>query len=619
MARRSRFQAPRKISSFDEVQQALAQIQADLDATTRNRVQLKVYTQDFAAVAGGFHRVSSLAAGLDVRMPKAGPANLGDAVILHLEDLQGDVVLWAAPGDTINGEATATFSVDGVVTLWSNGVNSWSGVAQTPAESPSGEALDAEYVLGSTHASLPNGRVATNSTEVDVVLTTPNVITWALNLASIAFSKLANLAGLSVLGRAANSSGVMAAITASAGSGAVLRESGSVLGFGTVANAGLADMAAGTAKGRLHSAGTGAPQDLTRLEQGQNLRQGTFQLISLAGGSTHNNVAINDGVTQVFITVTGAGTATISGFDYASGDFAGARFKVVRSVNSVGGDIVIQSEGAGSNTQNRVQTPGAVDWTIRKFEDGIWIGRDSGTASTTRWRIEADFRLPQFEGIRDNGSLETARPFLNLVNSTSVTLTGTQDAGNDEIEVTAQRAALTGFAAATANSNATTSAESIVTFAPSANMSAERVLSDGLGTVVDTGTAGQIKLNLTTQTNGGAVIAHRVTFAATGTAGTNIDVTIWNANAPFLLRLLGADLRVSTAVGGTTAALRTATAGGGAVILPDAAAATQTFSTAAAGLQTDNAAATETVAANGTVILRIDRAIAGEVVLYYRA
>lgn len=58
-----------------------------------------------------------------------------------------------------------------------------------------------------------------------------------------------------------------------------------------------------------------------------------------------------------------------------------------------------------------------------------------------------------------------------------------------------ERAALTGFAEAGQNSNATTSAEPIVTFAASANMSNERVLSNGTRTTVDLGTVNQAKID----------------------------------------------------------------------------------------------------------------------------
>src|SRR3990167_5729795 len=57
---------------------------------------------------------------------------------------------------------------------------------------------------------------------------------------SITNVMLRNSGALSVIGRSANSTGDPADIAATPASGAVLRESGSVLGFGTVATAGLA-------------------------------------------------------------------------------------------------------------------------------------------------------------------------------------------------------------------------------------------------------------------------------------------------------------------------------------------------------------------------------------------
>ena len=59
---------------------------------------------------------------------------------------------------------------------------------------------------------------------------------------------LRNSGALSVIGRSANSTGDPADISATAASGAVLRESGSVLGFGTIVAAGIASDAVTTAK-----------------------------------------------------------------------------------------------------------------------------------------------------------------------------------------------------------------------------------------------------------------------------------------------------------------------------------------------------------------------------------
>lgn len=65
---------------------------------------------------------------------------------------------------------------------------------------------------------------------------------------AIADSKLRDCAALSVIGRSANSAGDPADISASASSDAVLRESGSTVGFGTVATGGIADNAVTDAK-----------------------------------------------------------------------------------------------------------------------------------------------------------------------------------------------------------------------------------------------------------------------------------------------------------------------------------------------------------------------------------
>jgi len=85
--------------------------------------------------------------------------------------------------------------------------------------------------------------------------------------------KLRDSGALSVIGRTANSSGDPADVSATPASDAVLRESGSVLGFGTIATGGIAnsavtlakqaDLAQSTIIGRAVGAGTGVPTALT--------------------------------------------------------------------------------------------------------------------------------------------------------------------------------------------------------------------------------------------------------------------------------------------------------------------------------------------------------------------
>jgi hypothetical protein len=64
--------------------------------------------------------------------------------------------------------------------------------------------------------------------------------TGTLPVNSVSNTELRDSAALTVIGRSANSTGDPADIAATAASGAVLRESGSVLGFGTLTNAALA-------------------------------------------------------------------------------------------------------------------------------------------------------------------------------------------------------------------------------------------------------------------------------------------------------------------------------------------------------------------------------------------
>ena len=88
----------------------------------------------------------------------------------------------------------------------------------------------------------------------------------------VANTMLRDSAALSVIGRSANSSGDPADITTTAASAAVLRESGSTVGFGTVATAGIANdavtfakmqnIATATLVGRT-MAGTGDPESIT--------------------------------------------------------------------------------------------------------------------------------------------------------------------------------------------------------------------------------------------------------------------------------------------------------------------------------------------------------------------
>ncbi len=71
--------------------------------------------------------------------------------------------------------------------------------------------------------------------------------TASYNNSSVTYAKIQDVAGLSVVGRSANSSGVAAAITAGTDD-FVLRRSGTTVGFGQVATGGIVDLAVTAAK-----------------------------------------------------------------------------------------------------------------------------------------------------------------------------------------------------------------------------------------------------------------------------------------------------------------------------------------------------------------------------------
>lgn len=106
------------------------------------------------------------------------------------------------------------------------------------------------------------------------------VVTATIKDANVTMAKLVDGSALSVVGRSANSAGVHADIAASGASDAVLRESGSTIGFGTVATGGIANDAITDAKLRNSGAcsvvgrsanSTGDPADISAASDNQFL------------------------------------------------------------------------------------------------------------------------------------------------------------------------------------------------------------------------------------------------------------------------------------------------------------------------------------------------------------
>jgi hypothetical protein len=809
---------------------AFIEIAEDMATLGQTDAPTIVAQETIDVAAGSLRRVTPPSGGMAVRVPAPTPANAGQTVRLMIEAPVGDLAVVAVPGigddgkvfqPTINGEQRATFSASGLVTLTSNGSSDWKSASEFAAESPAsiaissgGAALDATYLLRSANAQLPNARVADDSTEIEPDYSAPGLISWFLNTASVAFSKLANLAGLSVLGRATNSSGVMAAITATAARH-VLRnnDAGTSLEWDFPLEAQQDGVDLGNVHtinredGRLTVAAGVATFDAPTTVV--DTQSGTLNAYALPATLQHGDtLAI---VCSADVTLNGI-VAKPAGFGFYL-NVSGAAARI----------LTINDESGSAAALNRLSLP--ADLASRNPPGAsFWV-----SYASTRWLV-VERAITE---IQDGGSSQGFARTINAADTTSITGTATISSGTASLSFT--RAALTGFAAASANSNATTSAEPIVTYSASANMSAERVTTTsatiainisvagqiafdvvdasitaakmfslaafsvlgragsgtgvmaaitssgagsvlrdngatgiGFGTllassfadatisrsrwtnmaaatvagrargagtgapsdltgtevgvicrwesfVVDSTSSGTIALyaiaestnqvnfklasniiiqgmTATSATFGKKVVFQcdrgfagtvtwedesasaasalervrnpgtrsftiregesatydywdsrwrlaafskltnpdllgppdafgaaptfdlRVSFSATGATGTLVDVNVWNANAPFALRILRAKLRVSTAAG-TACALRTAAAGAGSVVLPDAGAATQTFDTSAAGHFDDNAAATATVAASGSVFFNVDRAVAGELIL----
>jgi hypothetical protein len=99
-----------------------------------------------------------------------------------------------------------------------------------------------------TIADLPAGGVTSVSGTAPIASSGGATPAISLNDAGVTYAKIQDVVALAVVGRSANSTGVTAAIAATPASDAVLRESGSVLGFGTVATGGIANDAVTFAK-----------------------------------------------------------------------------------------------------------------------------------------------------------------------------------------------------------------------------------------------------------------------------------------------------------------------------------------------------------------------------------
>lgn len=320
------------------------------------------------------------------------------------------------------------------------------------------------------------------------------------------------------------------------------------------------------------------------------------------------------------IVLTGSSNNTITGCQAHSNAGSGIQVNSGASTtlciaNQTTGNSVSNFSDAGSNTTRIDASEG---WFISGSAGTTGqVLTSNGSSSSPTWSSSGGGHV-----IRDNGSAETQRAALNFVSSTSVTAVCTDDAGNGETEATFQRAALSGAIVASANANATVFAGIRANGSATTDRTNINFISGSGVTVTATDDAGNDEIELTfsataasvtpttvavfgTPTNTGVPFIIYVSFAAS-TPGTADDVTVFSGTAPFNFRILESWLVTSTAIVSSTVQAKTATGGLGSDL-------STAMSSTVAGKTSDNSTATSTVASGGSMFLRrSDRGVAGE-------
>ena len=217
------------------------------------------------------------------------------------------------------------------------------------------------------------GRVAGN-------IVAAQLVTAQITDANVTDAKISNRTALSVFGRSANSSGVGADIAA-ANDGEVLRRSGTAVGFGTVATAGLADasvtlaklanLSAGTIIGRQIDAGTGVPVALVGSEIAEIIRWSN--VLTEAVGGTFTDHALDTLVDVWRFTATGTITGIANGSE-------GRKLVITNGAAAGSGITVTITQFATSLTANRFLNPDSVDLVLEPGNTAVFLYVSS------RWR-----------------------------------------------------------------------------------------------------------------------------------------------------------------------------------------------------------------------------------------
>lgn len=183
----------------------------------------------------------------------AARTSLGLAIGTNVQAWDADLDTIAALTKTKGNIIAATGAAWQVLAVGANGTVLTADSAQTTGLAWSslgggGAPTTTDYLVRTADAGLSAERVVTDTSRIAWDWATAGQAKADIVANSIADTYLRQGTALTVIGRSANSTGNVADISATAASGAVLRESGSTIGFGTVATAGIANDAVTYAK-----------------------------------------------------------------------------------------------------------------------------------------------------------------------------------------------------------------------------------------------------------------------------------------------------------------------------------------------------------------------------------
>jgi hypothetical protein len=219
------------------------------------------------------------------------------------------------------------------------------------------------------------GRTSVADADYGDITVSSSGTVWTIDANVVSDTKLRDSAAVSVIGRSANSSGDPADIAAAAND-RLLARTGDSLAFqqltvgmvadGILTNAKLANMAAGTVKGRQIDAVTGVPVDLTAAELGEIAAYAT--IVNTAGLSGTVNVAINTDTSYLLINT----TADITLASVTSRHEGAAVF-----VEHLGPHVLTVPHNSGSATLLPISTPNGLSVTVPQ-RSHFWLVRRGG-------------------------------------------------------------------------------------------------------------------------------------------------------------------------------------------------------------------------------------------------